>query len=99
MGEWVDYAEIKRVVSMRDIIAHYKIDNLKRKGKDKLVGPCPIHKGDNQNAFHIDLSKGQGGAWHCFTRCSAGGNVIDFVAAMEKCSFRDAAVLLKRWFL
>jgi DNA primase len=28
-----------------------------------------------------------------------GGNVLDFVAAMEKCSVRDAAIRLQSWFL
>ena len=28
-----------------------------------------------------------------------GGNVLDFVAAMEQCSVRDAAIKLQMWFL
>src|SRR5262249_54726386 len=36
-------------------------------------------------------------AFHCFS-CEAKGNVLDFVAAMEKCSIRDAGVKLQQWF-
>jgi DNA primase len=32
-------------------------------------------------------------AFHCFA-CQAGGNVLDFVAAMERCSVREAALRL-----
>ena len=99
MSDWVDYAEIKKNVSMEKVLAHYKINNLKQKGPNKLMGPCPIHGGDNANAFHVDLSKGDGGAWKCFTGCDKGGNAIDFVAAMERVTFRDAALRLQRWFL
>jgi len=35
--------------------------------------------------------------FHCFA-CQAQGNVLDFVAAMEKCSIREAACRLQRWF-
>jgi DNA primase len=35
--------------------------------------------------------------FHCFS-CQAGGNVLDFVAAMERCSIREAALRLQRWF-
>jgi hypothetical protein len=27
-----------------------------------------------------------------------GGNVLDFIARMERCSIRDAAVRLREWF-
>ena len=36
-------------------------------------------------------------AFHCFS-CGAKGNVLDFVAAMEKCSVRDAALTIQRWY-
>ncbi len=35
--------------------------------------------------------------FHCFA-CQAGGNVLDFVAALEKCSVREAALQLQQWF-
>ena len=33
------------------------------------------------------------------TRWRSGGNVFDFVAAMERCSIRDAALKLQEWFI
>src|SRR5581483_8343905 len=35
--------------------------------------------------------------FHCFS-CKARGNVLDFVAAMEKCSVREAGARLQDWF-
>jgi DNA primase len=59
-----------------------------------LRGRCPIHKGDGQDAFHVNISKN---AFNCFS-CHARGNVLDFVAAMEQCGVRDAGLKLKEWF-
>jgi DNA primase len=42
----------------------------------------------------VDLAKN---LFHCFA-CQAGGNVLDFVAAMEGCSIREAALKLQAWF-
>ena len=78
---WVDFAALKRNVSFLTILEHYGlVKQFKRKG-DKLIGPCPIHHGDSPTAFHIDLKKG---AYNCFTGCKSGGNILSFVARMEK---------------
>jgi len=36
---------------------------------------CPIHRGDNQQAFSYDDDKGY---WHCF-RCNKGGDAVRLV--------------------
>ena len=93
---WVDFKEIKEKVSMKQVLNFYGIlDDFVQKG-DELVGCCPIHKGDNKNAFHINTEKN---VWHCFTQCDRGGNVIDFIACMEQIEFREAALKLKELFL
>ena len=92
---WVDYKAVKEAVSMEAVLAHYGITNLKKSGQD-LRGPCPIHHGDNARSFSVSLSKN---AFHCFSKdCKARGNVLDFVAAKEGCSVRDAALKLAEWF-
>ena len=45
-------------------------------------------------SFRVTPSKN---LYHCFS-CDAGGNVIDFVAAMEELEFREAATKLAEWF-
>ena len=94
---WLDYKHIKASVSFLDVLAYYGIE-LRQTGKHHLAGRCPLpnHAGDrsNTNAFHVDLVKN---AYNCFTHCG-GGNIIDFVANMENCEFREAALKLHQNF-
>lgn len=91
MGVWIDFADLRRRVSLEDILLRmYGVTNLTREGS-KLAGPCPVHGGDSPRAFHADLSKN---VWHCFSKCQGGGNQLDFVAKKEKLSVRDAALKL-----
>lgn len=96
MGEWVDFAEIRRRVSLEDVMYRfYALEGLTRKG-NKVAGPCPVHGGDSPRAFNADLDKN---VWFCFSKCKSGGNQIDFVARKERSSVRDAALQLKAFFL
>lgn len=106
--DWVSFDEIKQKVTLRMAIERYGIP-LRKVGSHILRGKCPLpthqSKGNNQT-FIATLTKGTGGAWSCHSdSCAAnrggkkGGNVLDFVAAMERCSVRDAAIKLQLWFL
>ena len=90
---WVDFRSIKRAVSTQQVLEHYQIDWLRESGEE-LRSRCPIHQGEGTNTFHANLTKN---AFHCFS-CKVRGNVLDFVAAMEQCSVRDAAIKLRDWF-
>ena len=105
--DWVNFDEIKKIVSLQMVIEHYGIP-LRRVGPDTLRGKCPLPAHNSKTStesFTATLSKGVGGAWACQSqsciksRGRVGGNVLDFVAAMEKCSVRDAAIKLQTWFL
>lgn len=91
--EWVDFRAIKATVSMQNLVEHYQLRDL-RKSNNELRGRCPIHNGEGDRTFHINLSKN---VFQCFS-CKAKGNVLDFVAAMEHCSVREAALKLQSWF-
>jgi DNA primase len=92
MGTWVDFQAVKQAVSLGQVLERYGI-KLKRTGKE-LHGRCPIHQGKGDDSFRANTDKN---AFHCFS-CQAKGNVLDFVAAMEKCSIRDAGLKLQEWF-
>jgi len=105
--DWVSFDEIKRRVPLKAVIDRYGIQ-LRTAGPNKLRGKCPLrtHGSQKSNAsFTATLNKGTGGAWACQSqscvkaRGRVGGNVLDFVAAMEGCSLRDAALKLQIWFL
>jgi len=90
---WVDFRAVKAAVSIQMVLDRYQINWLRKETGD-LVGKCPIHRGDGKRAFRVNVKKN---IFNCFS-CSARGNVIDLVAAMEQCSVRDAAVRLRDWF-
>ena len=92
--EWVDFRIIKAAVTMQMALDRYGI-TLKKSGQE-LRGKCPIHRGSNNKHFTVNISKN---VFKCFfAECGAHGNVLDFVAAIEECSVRDAAVKLRDWF-
>jgi DNA primase len=93
MDEWVDFRAVKEAVSLEAVLRHYQVPGLRRH-RSQLEGCCPIHRGQRDDSFRVSLSKN---AFHCFA-CQAHGNVLDFVAAMERCSIREAACRLQRWF-
>ena len=92
--EWVDFRIIKAAVTMQMVLDRYGV-TLKKSGHE-LRGKCPIHRGSNNKHFTVNVSKN---VFKCFfAQCDAHGNVLDFVAAMEQCSVREAAVKLKHRF-
>ncbi len=93
---WVNFAKVKAMVGLRRVLEDYGIwEQLRRSGPDHYRGPCPIHQGEGRDAFHGDLGKN---VFHCFA-CGAGGNVLDLVVHMERCSLREAALRLQRRYL
>jgi DNA primase len=90
---WVDFRAVKEAVSMEAILRYYQVPNLRRQ-RDQLQGRCPIHRGERDDSFRASLSKN---VFQCFA-CQAHGNVMDFVAAMERCSVREAAFKAQEWF-
>ena len=93
--EWVDFKAVKQAVTMQMVLDRYGV-RLSRCG-DELRGACPIHKGTAKSkTLTVSLSKN---AFKCFSQdCKSKGNVLDFVAAMERCDVRDAAAKIADWF-
>ena len=94
MRGWVDFSAVKQAVSLETVLRHYQVPGLRKRGQ-QLVGRCPIHRGRRADSFRASMDKN---AFHCFA-CQAHGNVLNFVAAMEQCSIRQAALRLQQWFL
>ena len=90
MSNWLDFKSIKREATLEPVLRHYRVV-LRRSGKDQYRGRCPIHRGEGPDAFHANMARN---VFHCFA-CGAGGTVLDFVAAMERCSLYEAAQKLK----
>jgi len=97
----VDFEAIKGKVSMETVLGHYGV-HLRPVGRDTFRGRCPLptHSSRHSNhSFSVSLSQN---VWCCQSAsCIAarsgrvGGNVFDFVAEMERCSIREAALRLE----
>ena len=101
---WVDYRAVKAAVSMEMALANYGI-SLHRLDRAYLRGGCPLPTHQSKSSAHTFIVNIDKNAWACHSdSCAAarggriGGNVLDFIAAMENCSIRDAALKLKDWF-
>jgi DNA primase len=88
----MNFNELKRKVSIVAVLKDKGLlCGLKKRGSD-LVGPCPVHKGDNPSAFVLCTEKN---LWYCFTRCNGGGDVIELVRKLERVSYYQAAQCIK----
>ena len=58
-----------------------------------LASRCPLHHGDNPNAFHL---YDHGRKWHCFTRCPEGENDGDLFKFYMRWKQVDFATALRR---
>jgi DNA primase len=92
-GRWLDFQQIKRAIPLGAVLRHYGWRCVRRHG-GRLQGRCPIHRGQRADAFHVDLRQN---GFHCFA-CQAHGDVLSLVAAMERCSLRQAALWLAERF-
>jgi DNA primase len=93
MNRWLNFREIKQSIPIEAVLGHYQWKYLRRRG-DRVQGCCPIHRGHRTDAFNVDLRHN---GFHCFS-CQAHGGVLDLVVAMERCSLRQAGLLLTEWF-
>lgn len=86
------FRALKRLVSIGQVLAAYGLAGSLRLRGDQLVGPCPLHGGDNPTAFRVHLGRG---LWRCFTACG-GGDVVELVRRVEDCDYAEAARHLAR---
>ena len=85
--------ELKHRVGIARVLEAYHLDRHLRRHGDQLLGPCPLHGGDNPTAFRVHLGRG---LWHCFTACG-GGDAVDLIRRIEACSIAAAARILQGW--
>jgi DNA primase len=104
-GIWVDYRAVKAAVSMETVLANYGV-RLHRLDGEHLRGRCPLPPHTSKGSRQSFIVNVQRNAWACHSdSCVAarggriGGNVLDFVSAMESCSVREAAIKLQNSFI
>ena len=93
---FVDFRDIRSRISMEQVLQRYNLLATFKRTGHILIGPCPIHKGSNNEQFHVDLEKN---VWTCFSECKHDGNSLDFIAKMEATTIHDAALKACEWFV
>lgn len=79
--------ELRRFVSIEQVLQQRGlVEGLRCRGH-QLVGPCPVHGGDNPTAFVADCRRG---LWNCFTACR-GGDVVELVRALDQVPYAEVA--------
>jgi DNA primase len=100
---WVDFKQLKADVTIEQVFTHYDV-HLRRIGATELRGRCPLptHTSSrSRDSFAVNIARN---VWSCRSMSCIqarggrpGGNTLDFVALMEGCSIRDAALRLQNW--
>jgi hypothetical protein len=80
---WVDCARAVRTETV--LVERGLLGKLKRHGRDKFVGPCPVCGGDDR--FAVNLRKGNGGVFHCRGCGAKGGDGIALIRFLNGCEF------------
>lgn len=100
----MNFRAVKNVVSMEMALVHYGV-MLHRLDRCYLRGRCPLPSHSSKSSQQSFIVNTEKNAWACHSGSCAttrggrlGGNVLDFVAFMESCSIRDAALRLQDWF-
>lgn len=94
-SRFVGFDQLKRSVSMAQVLERYGLLERLRRSGESLSGVCPLHRGHNPTQFRVSLSKN---CWICFGDCHTGGSIVDFVSRMEGIGIREAGLLLQDWF-
>jgi len=100
--QYIDFKAIKERVPFSGVLARYRIE-LKRVNNVSLKGKCPLpsHSSKTPDTFYVNEAKG---VFYCHSdSCKknghrAGGNVMDFVSAMENVNAYESAKRLDEWF-
>jgi DNA primase len=84
----LDFRVLKTKISIEQVLADKGLlARLRRRG-DSWVGACPLHGGDNPNAFVVHRGRN---IWRCFTGCNAGGDIVALVRRLGHTSYSEAA--------
>ena len=83
-AHWLD--DLRSRSDIVQVVSGYV--SLKKSGR-KYWGLCPFH-GEKTASFSVDSEQQ---LFYCFG-CKAGGNVINFIMEIERCSFHEAVELL-----
>jgi len=77
--------QIRDALPLHTVVA-LSVDNLTEISQGMWRGSCPIHGGTNPSALSVNSDEGY---YHCHN-CGAGGDVFDWIMAVNNCDFVEA---------
>jgi DNA primase len=86
MGTWIDFRALREQLDFARVLDYYQVA-IKRRGSQGTA-PCPLPKHPPESrspSFSVSFQKN---IFQCFG-CGAKGNVLDFIACMERLNPRD----------
>src|SRR6476646_3502532 len=103
-SNWISFQTVKAAVSMEMVLARYNV-SLRRLSATSLRGDCPLPSHSSKVSIQSFAVQTAMNIWSCRSAScidarggNRGGSIIDFVAAMEGCTIREAALKLQSWF-
>ncbi len=99
---WVSFKQIKADMAIEQVLERYGVHLRRVTGQLRGSSPLPTHTSRrSRDSFSVSPPRN---AWSCRSQScmqarggKAGGNILDFVAVMEGCSVREAALRLQGW--
>ena len=88
LPDYLNFQYLKRAVPIVAVLHDKGLRTHLTKRGNQLFSPCPVHGGDNPRAFVVSLSNN---LWHCFTKCDAGGDIVELVRRLDGKTYRQAA--------
>lgn len=85
--QFVDFTHVKLAADFAKVLSHYGIAMPREKTQFKVS--CPFHN-EEEPSLSVNVAEKK---FKCFG-CDAKGSVLDFVARMEGCDLRQAAIKL-----
>ncbi|MCC3246438.1 hypothetical protein LG047_14110 [Methylocystis sp. WRRC1] len=78
----IDFDELKRTVSMEQVIAYLGLPRLKQRSPKQWKGACPFCNGVDCFVVTSDGGRDKTGAFNCF-KCPAGGDQIELASLVR----------------
>ena len=85
----ISFAELKKCVSMEQVIGFLDVKGLKQKNPRQWKGTCPFCGTPDSFVISNDGGRDKTGAFNCF-KCPAGGDQIELVSMMRGHKHKDA---------
>lgn len=88
----LEFEDVRRQYSCAEIVSRYVVIQ-KRGSGNQLWGICPFHDDKRPTNFNVYRAKDDIERFRCFA-CHEGGDVIDFVSLIERCTKPEAVKII-----